>query len=55
MSSVFVAAPVQTAKSAAERQAALKKRRADLGLVRVELYATPENAEKIRKYAARLK
>jgi|DEB19_MinimDraft_3_1074340.scaffolds.fasta_scaffold85742_3 hypothetical protein len=45
----------QTPKSAAERQAALKKRRADLGLVRVELYATQENAEKLREYSARLK
>lgn len=38
-------------KSAAERQAELKKRRADAGLVRIELYATPENARKIRRYA----
>ncbi len=41
-------------KSTAERQAALKQRRADAGLVRVELYATKENAEKIRRYAAGL-
>ena len=43
------------AKSNAERQAKLKKARLDAGLVRVELYAMPANAEKIRKYAARLK
>lgn len=42
-------------KTNADRQAALKKRRAAAGLVRVELYATPANAEKIRRYAAKLK
>ena len=42
-------------QSAAERQAALKKRRSAAGLVRVELYATPANAEKIRRYAEKLK
>ena len=45
----------QAPKSNAERQAKLKKARLDAGLVRVELYATPANAEKIRRYAARLK
>lgn len=45
----------ESPKSGAERQAALRQRRADAGLVRVELYATPENAEKIRRYAAKLK
>lgn len=45
----------QSPKSNSARQAALKKRRSDAGLVRVELYATPESADKIRKYAAKLK
>lgn len=45
----------QAPKSNAERQAKLKKARLDAGLVRVELYATPANAEKIRRYAAKLK
>lgn len=38
-------------KSTAERQASLKKKRADAGLVRVEIYATKENAAKIKDYA----
>ena len=43
------------AKSNSERQAKLKKSRLDAGLMRVEMYATPENAAKIKRYAARLK
>lgn len=42
-------------KSNAERQAALKKKRLDEGLVRVELYATPDNKRKILEFAASLK
>lgn len=45
----------EDAKSNAERQLKLRKSRLDAGLVRVELYATPANAEKIRKYAEMLK
>lgn len=41
-------------KSNKERQAALKKKRLELGLVRVEVYATKANAEKIRDFAIRL-
>lgn len=44
----------QAPKSNAERQAKLKKARLDAGLVRVELYATPDDAEKIRSYAAEI-
>ena len=46
---------VKPAKSNSERQAKLRKSRLDAGLVRVELYAAPENAEKIKRYAAKLK
>ncbi len=40
--------------TSAFRVAALRQRRADAGLVRVELWATPEHAERIKKYAQRL-
>ena len=42
-------------QSNAERQAALKKKRLDAGLVRVEIYATPEHKQKILEFAASLK
>jgi len=42
---------VKEPKSNSERQAALKKKRLDAGLVRVEVYATKENAVKIRDFA----
>ena len=41
----------ESPKSNAERQAALKKKRLESGLVRVEVYATKSNAEKIRDFA----
>lgn len=41
-------------KPSAPRVAALRQRRAEAGLVRVELWATPEHAEKIKRYAQRL-
>lgn len=42
-------------QSNSERQAALKKKRLESGLVRVEIYATPEHKIKILEYAASLK
>ena len=42
-------------KSNAERQAALKKKRLDAGLVRVEIYATPEHKIQILEFSASLK
>jgi len=42
-------------QSNAERQAALKKKRLDAGLVRFEIYATPEHKIKILEYVASLK
>lgn len=42
-------------KSNSERQAALKKKRLDAGLVRVEVYATKEHKIKILEFAASLK
>lgn len=46
---------VKEPKSNSERQAALKKKRLDAGLVRVEIYATSEHKQKILEYAASLK
>jgi hypothetical protein len=42
-------------KSNSERQAELKKKRLESGLVRVEIYATPEHKIKILEFAASLK
>lgn len=43
-------------KSNAERQAAYRARQAEAGKTEVRgIFATPENAEKIRRYAGRLK
>lgn len=42
-------------QSNSERQAALKKKRLEAGLVRVEIYATPEHKIKILEFAASLK
>ena len=43
-------------KSNAERQAAYRARQAEIGKTEVRgIYATPKNAERIRKYAAKLK
>lgn len=43
-------------KSNAERQAAYRARQAKTGKTEVRgIFATPENAEKIRRYAAKLK
>ena len=42
-------------KSNSERQAALKKKRLEAGLVRVEIYATPEHKIKILEFATSLK
>ena len=38
-------------QSNSARQAALKKKRLEAGLVRVEVYATKENSVKIRDFA----
>ena len=43
-----------TAKSTTARVAALRKRRAAAGLVRVELWLTPDEALQVRALAARL-
>jgi hypothetical protein len=42
------------AKPGAARVAALRQRRAALGLVRVEVYVRPQDAERVKRYAARL-
>lgn len=42
------------AKNTAERVQALRQRRQELGLVRVELWAHESDAERLKKYAARL-
>lgn len=42
------------AKSAAERKAAERARRALLGLVRLELWVRPEHAARIKAYAAKV-
>lgn len=41
-------------KAVSERVAALRERRAALGLVRLELYARPEHHARIKAYAAKL-
>jgi hypothetical protein len=41
-------------KPSAPRVAALRERRAALGLVRVEVYVHPDDAQPIRDYAQRL-
>lgn len=41
-------------KPSAPRVAALRERRAALGLVRLELYVRPEHVQRIREYAARI-
>ena len=43
-----------TAQSPAERQAALKARRAALGLVRLELWVRPEHRARVQAYAERM-
>lgn len=43
-----------TARTVNERQAALRARRAALGLARLELYARPEHHARIKAYAERL-
>jgi len=43
-----------TAKPATERMAALRKRRQDTGLTRLELWAHPDDHQAIRDEAARL-
>ena len=46
----------QAPKSTAERQAEYRARKADDGKTEVRgIYATPENAAKIKRYAARFK
>jgi len=46
----------QATKSTAERQAAYRARQAETGKTEVRgIFATPENAEKIKRYAAKLK
>ena len=42
-------------QSNAARHAAIKNTRLDAGLVRVEIYATPEHKQKILEFAASLK
>lgn len=41
-------------KTNAERQEALKKKRKDAGLTRLEIYAPPDDHAKIKAYAATL-
>lgn len=41
-------------KAVSERVAALRERRAALGLVRLELYARPKHHDRVKRYAARL-
>jgi hypothetical protein len=41
-------------KSATERVAALRQRRAELGLQRLELYVHPDDREQVQKFARRL-
>jgi hypothetical protein len=41
-------------KTVVERVANLRQRRADAGLVRVELWLTPEEAQQVRALAAKL-
>jgi hypothetical protein len=41
-------------KPVATRVAALRERRAAVGLVRVEVWVRPEDAERVRRYAARV-
>jgi hypothetical protein len=41
-----------TAKPTAERVQALRERREALGLIRLELYVHPDDAEAVKKYAA---
>jgi len=43
-----------TPKTNAERQEALKKKRKDAGLSRLEIYAPPDHHNKIKDYAAKL-
>lgn len=43
-----------TAKTPAERKAAERQRRSDAGLVRLELYAHPEDHASIKEHAAKL-
>ena len=45
---------MKAAKTNAERIAALRQRRADLGLTRLELYAHPDDHEAIKELAAKL-
>lgn len=46
----------QAPKSNAERQATYRARQAENGKAEVRgIFATPENAEKIRRYASKLK
>lgn len=44
----------ENAKTTGERVAALRQRRADLGLTRLELYAHPTDHQAIKEYAAKL-
>ena len=43
-----------TPKTNAQRQAALKQKRLDAGLARLEIYAPPDHHAKIKAYAATL-
>lgn len=43
-----------TAKTPAERKAAQRQRNAEAGLVRLELYAHPEDHASIKEHAAKL-
>jgi hypothetical protein len=47
-------AKTSMAKPVAERVAALRQRREAQGLTRLELYAHPDDAERIRTYATKL-
>lgn len=43
-----------TPPKSAPRQAALRERRAALGLTRLELWARPEHHDRIKRYAERI-
>jgi hypothetical protein len=45
---------VTVPKPSRTRVAALRERRAAAGLVRVEVWVRPEDAERVKRYAARL-
>ena len=45
----------KTPQTVNERVAKLRAARKEAGLIKIEFWVTPENADKIKKYAAKLK